>query len=85
MYTIILDSKNDPIAIIRTNEVQIVKINEVPEELALAEGEGDLTYEYWWSGHKKYFTIELKEHGLEFSEDMPLVFERFELIDVKIT
>jgi len=43
-----------------------------------------LTYDYWWNGHKKYFTIELKEHGLEFSEYMPLVFERFELIDVKI-
>jgi len=83
LYTIILNSKNDPVAIIRTSEVQIIKMNEVPEELALAEGEGDLTYEYWWNGHKKHFTIELKEHGLEFSEDMLLIFERFELVDAK--
>jgi len=83
MYTIILNSKNDPVAIIRTTEVQLIKMNEVSKELALAEGEGDLTYEYWWNGHKKYFTIELNEHGIEFSEDMLLVFERFELVDVK--
>ena len=81
LYTIVLNSKNDPVAIIRTSEVQIIKMNEVPEELALAEGEGDLTYDYWWNGHKNYFTQELKEHGLEFSEDMLLVFERFELVD----
>ena len=83
MYTIILNSKNDPVAIIRTTEVQLIKMNEVPEALALAEGEGDLTYEYWWNGHKRYFTIELEAHGLEFSEDMLLVFERFEVVDVK--
>ncbi|MCL2841821.1 MAG: ASCH domain-containing protein [Defluviitaleaceae bacterium] len=80
-YTIVLNSKNEPVAIIRTTEVQIIKMNEVPEALALAEGEGDLTFEYWWNGHKKHFTIELEEVGLEFSEDMLLVFERFELID----
>lgn len=50
-------------AIIRTSEVLVIKMNEVPEELALAEGEGDLTFDYWWNGHKKYFTIELKKHG----------------------
>jgi len=83
LYTIILNSSNDPVAIIRTNEIQLIKMNEVPEELALAEGEGDLTFEYWWNGHKKFFTMELKEHGLEFSEDMLLVFERFEVVDVK--
>lgn len=83
MYTIVLDGSDDPVAIIRTNAVQKIKMNEVPESLALAEGEGDLTYEYWWNGHKKYFTKQLKAHGLEFQEDMLLVFEEFELIDVR--
>jgi len=82
-YTIVLNSKNDPVAIIRTSEVQVIKMNEVPEEHALAEGEGNLTYDYWWNGHKKAFTNELKEHGMEFSEDMLLVFERFELVNRK--
>ncbi|MCL2400320.1 MAG: ASCH domain-containing protein [Defluviitaleaceae bacterium] len=81
MYTIILNSKDDPVAIIKTTEIQLIKMNEVPEELALAEG--DLTFEYWWNGHKEAFTNELAEFGLEFSEDMLLVFERFEVVDVK--
>jgi len=82
-HTIILNSKDEPVAIIKTTEVQIIKMNEVPEELALAEGEGDLTYKYWYDGHKKYFTSEMEEIGLAFAEDMLLVFERFALVDVK--
>jgi len=81
-YTIVLSSKDDPVAIVRTSEVLIVKMNEVPEELALAEGEGDLTYQYWWNSHKEAFTAELGEHGMDFREDMLLVFEKFELVDV---
>jgi len=80
-YTIILNSKNDPVAIIRTSEVQIIKMNEVSEELALAEGSP--TYDYWWNAHKEIFAIELNEYGMEFSEHMLLVFEKFELIDIK--
>ena len=83
LYTIVLNSKNEPVTIIKTTEIQILKMNEVPEELAIAEGEGDLTFEYWWNGHKNYFTTELAEYGLEFSEDMLLVFERFEVVDIK--
>jgi len=83
LYTIVLNSKNEPVVIIKTTEIQILKMNEVPEELAIAEGEGDLTFEYWWNGHKNYFTTELAEYGLEFSEDMLLVFERFEVVDIK--
>ena len=82
-YTIVLDRKDAPVAIIKTTEVQLVKMNEVAEELASKEGEGDLSYQYWYDGHKRYFTAELKEHGLEFAEDMLLIFEKFDLVDVK--
>lgn len=58
-------------------------MNEVTEEFAVAEGEGDLTYNYWRDTHIQFFTKELSELGLSFSEDMLLVCERFKLIDVK--
>ncbi|MNL80589.1 ASCH domain protein [compost metagenome] len=58
-------------------------MNEVPEAFAIAEGEGDRTYQYWRDAHEKFFTIELSEAGLEYSEDMMLVCERFELVNVK--
>lgn len=82
-YSILLNSKDEPVAIIRTVEVTIQPMNEVPEEFAIAEGEGDRTYQYWKDVHIKFFTEELQKIGREFSEDMLLVCERFELIDVK--
>ncbi len=82
-YSILLNSKDEPVAIIKTVEVTIQPMNEVPEEFAIAEGEGDRTYQYWNDVHIKFFTEELKKIGQEFTEDMLLVCERFELIDVK--
>lgn len=77
-YNIVLDSKEQPVAIIRVTEVSIMPMNKVPEEFALAEGEGD--YEYWWTAHEKFFKSELEAQGLNFSESMLLVCERFETI-----
>ncbi|MDM5186747.1 ASCH domain-containing protein [Bacillus sp. DX4.1] len=82
-YSIILNSNDEPVAIIKTVEVTVTPMNEVPEEFAIAEGEGDRTYRYWKDAHVKFFIKELNEIGREFSEDMLLVCERFKLIDVK--
>lgn len=82
-YSIILNSADEPVAIIKTIEVTLTPMNEVSEEFAIAEGEGDRTYEYWKNVHIEFFTKELKRIDRKFSEDMLLVCERFELIDVK--
>ena len=83
-YSIILNSADEPVAIIKTIEVTLTPMNEVSEEFAIAEGEGDRTYEYWKNVHIEFFTKELKGINRKFSEDMLLVCERFELIDVKV-
>ncbi|MCL2235593.1 MAG: ASCH domain-containing protein [Defluviitaleaceae bacterium] len=85
LYTVVLDAKDQPICIIRTTSVEVIPMNEVTEEFAAAEGEGDLSYRYWYDCHKEFFKIELAEVGQEFAEDMLLVCERFELVDVKKT
>lgn len=82
-YSIILDSGDKPVAIIKTTEVTLTPMNEVTEEFAAAEGEGDRTLQYWRKAHEEFFREELKTIGREFSEDMLLVCERFEVIDVK--
>ncbi len=82
-YSVILNSEERPIAIIKTNEVTVTPMNEVSIDFAVAEGEGDRTYRYWWQAHETFFTNELNAIGQEFSEDMLLVCERFEVIDVK--
>ena len=80
-YNIVLDAKEEPAAIIRVTEVSIMPMNEVPVEFALAEGEGD--YEFWWNAHENFFKNELGKVGLEYSESMQLVCERFETIHTK--
>ncbi|WP_411844217.1 ASCH domain-containing protein [Salinicoccus sp. HZC-1] len=81
-YSIVLNSKDEPVAIIKTTEVKLTPMNEVSEEFAAAEGEGDRTYRYWWDVHEEFFRDELKNVGFEFSEDMMLVCERFKIIDI---
>lgn len=80
-YSVILNSVEQPVGIIKIVEVTLVPMNEVSEEFAIAEGEGP--YEAWKSAHVEFFTSELSKFDLEFSEDMLLVCERFKLIDVK--
>ena len=80
-YSIILNSQDNPVAIIRIVDVQIIPMNEVSVEHALAEGEGD--YQSWKEGHEVFFKNELLEIGREFCEDMLVVCEKFELVDVK--
>lgn len=82
-YSIILSSEDLPLAIIQTVKVEVLPMNEVSEEFAIAEGEGDRTYTYWWDAHEKFFKEELEKIGHTFKEDMLLVCERFELIHVK--
>ena len=47
-YDIILDGQSQPLAIIRTTKVEIMPMNKVSESFAQAEGEGDLTLDYWY-------------------------------------
>lgn len=77
-YYIVLDGKNEPAAIIQIRSVEVMPMNQVPEDFALAEGEGD--YDFWWNAHERFFTELLKEYELEFSPDMPVVCERFEKV-----
>ena len=78
--TIVLDGRGEPIGIVETTEVTIRNYNEVDADFAHDEGEGDLSLEYWREAHKNFFSRILPKIGKEFSQDMPLVCERFRLI-----
>lgn len=80
LKTIVLDGNDVPRCIIETTEVEIKKYSEVEADFAGDEGEGDKSLDYWRKAHKRYFTSTLPNIGREFSEDMPLVCERFKVI-----
>jgi uncharacterized protein YhfF len=80
LISVILDGKDEPKCIIETVEVTLKNYNEVNAVFARDEGEGDLSLEYWREAHKRFFTRRLPAIGKEFSEDMPLVCERFKVV-----
>ena len=75
-----VDGYGKPVCITETTEVTVRKYNEVNADFARAEGEGDLSLNYWREAHKTYFSRVLSKFGREFSDEMPLVCERFKLI-----
>jgi uncharacterized protein YhfF len=80
LITVVLDGRGEPLCIVETAEVSIRKYNEVEANFAREEGEGDLSLNYWREAHRNYFSRVLRKIGKEFSEDMPLVCERFRVI-----
>jgi uncharacterized protein YhfF len=80
LLTIVLNASGEPLCIVETVEVSLRKYQEVDADFARAEGEGDLSLSYWREAHRAYFSRVLPKIGREFSEDMPLVCERFRLI-----
>ncbi|SDS33814.1 Uncharacterized protein YhfF [Paraoerskovia marina] len=77
--SIILDADGAPRALIRTSEVEVVAFEEVTEDFARAEGEGDRTLASWRAGHEEFFRRTLGV-GREFSSEMPVLCERFTLL-----
>jgi uncharacterized protein YhfF len=78
--SITLDGTGSPICILETTEISIRRFDEVDEDFARSEGEGDLSLRYWRQAHRDFFSRVLPKFGREFSEQMPLVCERFKLI-----
>jgi uncharacterized protein YhfF len=70
-----LDHKGRPAFRIETLELFRCPFNEVPEQFALAEGEGD--YDTWHRNHKKLF----EDWGI-YKADLELICERFKLVEV---
>ena len=63
--------------VIRTVRSTIKKFSEINEEDAFIEGEGDRSLAYWRQAHLAFFRDEFAELGLEFSDDIEVVFEEF--------
>ena len=79
-YSVILDSGENAVAVIRTTRVYTVPFDQVSTEHAWKEGEGDRSLAYWRKVHEDFFQKELAEAGLEFSRSMPVVCEEFEVV-----
>ncbi|MCY6372652.1 ASCH domain-containing protein [Clostridium ganghwense] len=79
-YSIITDWNGIAQCIIRIKKVDVLPFKDVNEEFAEIEGEGDKSLKYWQKAHIDFFTTELKEQEMEFSQEMLVVCEEFEVV-----
>jgi hypothetical protein len=52
----------------------------VDAAFAWDEGEGDRSLAWWQRAHRDFFQRQCERAGVPFSEDLPVVLERFELV-----
>jgi uncharacterized protein YhfF/enamine deaminase RidA (YjgF/YER057c/UK114 family) len=79
-HSVILNGDGHARCIIRTGEVTVGALGEVTSAFARREGEGDGSREYWLEGHRRFFGAEHRQLGLPFSDEIPVVFEEFEIV-----
>lgn len=72
---IALGPDGQPALMIETKELVETTFAAMTEAMALAEGEDD-SLESWRRGHRRYY----ERQGI-FAEDMPLIWERFEVVE----
>ena len=79
-YSVILDSQENAVCIVRSKRVYVTAFEEVTEEHARKEGEGDKSLTYWRKVHEDFFRACLEEAGLVFTPEMKVVCEEFEVV-----
>ena len=79
-YSVILNSKDEPVCIIKNTKVTIMPFKDITEEHACKEGEGDKSLRYWREVHERFFTHCMEEAGMKFDENMKVVCEEFEVV-----
>jgi processive 1,2-diacylglycerol beta-glucosyltransferase len=78
-YTIVTDWHGIPQCVVRTTDVTIMPFRAMTYDICKREGEDD-NLESWQLGHRKFFAMEAEELGFGFDEEMPVLFEDFELV-----
>ena len=79
-YSIILDSHENAVCIVRTTKVYVVPFDEVSSYHAYKESEGDLSLENWREDHRAFFLTEMNAIDKNFDEKMKVVCEEFEKV-----
>lgn len=83
LYWIVLDSNKAPRVLLKTVRVERCVFKDIPESVAIAEGEGDLSLEYWRRVHIEFFTPFLQGWGVKDLEEEIVITEYFEVVHFK--
>jgi uncharacterized protein YhfF len=78
--SIATDGAGRPRAVLRTTEVRVGPLSSVDDAFAWDEGEGDRSRGMWLDDHQRFFRRYLPTIGVEYHDDLPTVFQRFEVV-----
>lgn len=76
---IVEDTEEEPCAVIKVKEVKIVPFNQITWELARLDGENENLAD-WQDKERNFFEEEAALCGFDFTDDMEVVCEIFELV-----
>lgn len=79
-HWMILNSKKEPKCIVKTIRIERNKFKDVTAEIARAEGEGDLSLDYWRKAHVDFFTPFLKEWKIDDLNEEEVITEFYEVV-----
>lgn len=77
---IVTNWDGEALCIIETLAVEITPYNEITEQYAYLEGEGDKSLGYWQQVHWDYYHRELAETQYTPTINMPIVCEQFKVV-----
>ena len=81
-FWILLNSLDEPSCILRTERVVLTQFKNVSEEIARAEGEGDLSLQHWRDSHRRFFAPFLAGWGVAHIDEATVVTEFFRIVHV---
>jgi uncharacterized protein YhfF/RimJ/RimL family protein N-acetyltransferase len=79
-YSVVTEFDGTPRCVIRTAWLDQRPLRQVDAAFAWDEGEGDRTLADWMDGHRRYFARTCPSIGVEFTDDVEVQLERFELM-----
>lgn len=82
VFDILLNGEEEPVAILETTKVYVTTFNEISDEHAYKEGEGNRSLDYWKKVHFEFWTniFDLKNIKNVDIEKMKVVCKEFKVI-----
>lgn len=78
--SVVVDSEEQPVAVIETTELRVLPLGEVDLAFARDEGEGFESVADWRVAHEGFWASHFADVAVD--DDTPIVAERFRLVDV---
>lgn len=79
-YVVLTDITGRPRCLVQMQECRLLKFSEVRAEHTATESPAARDLEAWRGIHRRYWTPMLAAEGIEFTDAVPVLFQRFRLL-----